>query len=371
MKVAILSNTAPFTVGAGTSHTAVNIARYFSNKNHEVHILSIANIKEKKFSGKIKVLTFKNKIFPDFSWSLLMYVLTSNYDRYILIGSTHLTFSLAMLFLKLQSKKLTFIPQWHLSHLFRNTFTQFLFKTKRLLFDYSVFKLVNPSTICYTKEEESYLKKFLTETFVVSLGGLNSDRPLWKFYDETQLPERKKSIILLYVGMIERGKLPLYIANVLKICSKEFTKKTVFYAVGPIEDDYISQLVMVLKKANVKNVIFTGPVSDSDLARYFKIADVFIFPSVSESFGLSLIEAVYAGVPVVATRTGIAPFLEKLGLILAVDYNDQRSMANKIYFSYKNSTAIRSKLNKHRSFISSHFRIDRFLSTLYEIVISK
>jgi glycosyltransferase involved in cell wall biosynthesis len=368
MKVAILSNTAPLTVGAGTSLTAVNIARYLANQDHKVHILSVSNLNEKKSIGKIEVLNFKKNILSDFSWSLLKYILTSDYDRYIAIGSSHLAFSLAMLFLKIRLMTITLIPQWHLSHAFRNPFTKFMFKLKRLLCDYPIFKLVDPPTICYTKKEELFLKKFLTETFVVSLGGLNLDRPLWKVYDKIVPQQHENSMNLLYVGMIERGKLPLYIADVLKICNEKINKKIVFYAVGPIESEYIPQLVKVLRKANVNNVVFTGPVSEYDLAKYFKNADVFVFPSVSESFGLSLVEATYAGIPVVATRTGVAPLLEKYGLILAVDCGDSKAMAEKVCLSYENSIVIRNKLRKSRSVILSNFNINRFLLSLHEIV---
>lgn len=368
MKVAILSNTPPFTVGAGTSLTAVNIATYLANQGHEVHILSISTLNEKHLIGKLKALNFEKNILPDFSFPLLKYILTSHYDRYIAIGSTNLAFSLAMLFLKIKTKRVILIPQWHQSHVFRNLFTAFLFKLKRVLCDYAIFKLVDPPTICYTKKEELFLEKFLKETFVVSLGGLNPDRPLWKAYDKIEPQRDRKSINLLYVGRVERNKFPLYIAEVLKICNEKTSKKIVFYAVGPIESEYLPQLTKVLGKANVNNVVFTGPVSEYDLATYFKNADVFVFPSFSESFGLSVIEATYAGVPVVATRTGVTLLLEKYDLISAVDYGDAKLMAEKIRLCYQNSIAIRNTLSKARSFIISNFNINRFFPSLHEII---
>lgn len=368
MKVAILSNTPPFTLGAGTSLTAVNIARYLAHHGHEVHILSISTLNEKKSIGKMKVLNFEKNIPSDFSLSLLKYILTSDYDRYIVIGSTHFAFSLAMLFLKIKSKTVTLIPQWHLSHVFRNPFTAFLFKLKRFLCDYPIFKLVNPPTICYTKKEELFLAKLLKETFVVSLGGLNADRPLWKAFDKIVPQRRRNTINLLYVGHVERGKFPLYIAEVLKICNEKISKKIMFYAVGQIESEYLPQLIKALKKTNVNHVVFTGPVDEYDLAKYFKNADVFVFPSVSESFGLSVVEAAYAGVPVVATRTGVALLLEKYGLISVVNYGDVRAMAEKICLLCENSIAIRNKLHKARSVILSNFNINHFLRSLLKII---
>lgn len=48
------------------------------------------------------------------------------------------------------------------------------------------------------------------------------------------------------------------------------------------------------------DVHFAGPQSGDTLARYYSTADVFVFPSRSDTFGLVLIEALACGVPVAA-----------------------------------------------------------------------
>jgi glycosyltransferase involved in cell wall biosynthesis len=49
-------------------------------------------------------------------------------------------------------------------------------------------------------------------------------------------------------------------------------------------------------------VVFTGPVDD--VAGYLRAADFFVFPSVFEALGISLVEAAACGLPAVASRTG-------------------------------------------------------------------
>ena len=57
-------------------------------------------------------------------------------------------------------------------------------------------------------------------------------------------------------------------------------------------------------------VIFRGAVGYAEIPKYLKIADVFVRPSLSEGMGNSFIEAMAAGLPVIATQEGgIADFL--------------------------------------------------------------
>jgi glycosyltransferase involved in cell wall biosynthesis len=55
------------------------------------------------------------------------------------------------------------------------------------------------------------------------------------------------------------------------------------------------------------NVTFTGACSDADLADLYAESGVYLCTSLYESFGLTLVEAMHAGVPVVAPRTAAMP----------------------------------------------------------------
>jgi glycosyltransferase involved in cell wall biosynthesis len=53
-------------------------------------------------------------------------------------------------------------------------------------------------------------------------------------------------------------------------------------------------------KARFPAVTFAGPKFGADLARYYSAADVFVFPSKTDTFGLVVLEALASGVPVAA-----------------------------------------------------------------------
>jgi phosphatidylinositol alpha-mannosyltransferase len=58
-----------------------------------------------------------------------------------------------------------------------------------------------------------------------------------------------------------------------------------------------------VRREGLEDVIFTGYVSDGDLPRYYRTADIFCAPNTgNESFGIILLEAMAAGTPVVASN---------------------------------------------------------------------
>jgi len=73
-------------------------------------------------------------------------------------------------------------------------------------------------------------------------------------------------------------------------------------------------------------VIFTGYVPDEDLPAIYSAADLFVFPSLYEGFGLPVLEAMACGTPVVCSDTSSLP--EVAGdTALLVDPTDVRALA--------------------------------------------
>lgn len=64
---------------------------------------------------------------------------------------------------------------------------------------------------------------------------------------------------------------------------------------------------LTAQKELSKRVIFFGEVNNNELPLYLQISDIFARPSLSEGFGISFIEAMVSGLPVVATPVGGIP----------------------------------------------------------------
>ncbi len=66
------------------------------------------------------------------------------------------------------------------------------------------------------------------------------------------------------------------------------------------------------KRLGIENsIIFAGNVEDDILPQYYAACDVYALPSRMEGWGLSLMEAMACGKPVVATKVGGIPELVK------------------------------------------------------------
>jgi phosphatidyl-myo-inositol dimannoside synthase len=79
-----------------------------------------------------------------------------------------------------------------------------------------------------------------------------------------------------------------------------------------------------------QHVVLAGYIADADLPAYFGLADIYIMPSQKEGFGISFIEAMYYGVPVIAgNKDGSRDALlnGELGLLVNPDSLDEITTA--------------------------------------------
>ena len=108
-----------------------------------------------------------------------------------------------------------------------------------------------------------------------------------------------------------------------------------------------------------ENVSFLG--KQSDVWRFYKLADVLLFPSQRESFGLAALEALCFGVPVIAARSGGIPevvvdgkcgFLSELGDVEKMANDTLRILTNEeLYQQFRAYACEYSSTNFNSDFI--------------------
>lgn len=94
--------------------------------------------------------------------------------------------------------------------------------------------------------------------------------------------------------------------------------------------NYLAHLKDKLPPQIASRIIFTGSISHLSLETYFQSADILINPSVSEAFGMSLVEAMATGKPTIATAVGGMPEIVvhgKTGLVVPPECPDEMAEA--------------------------------------------
>jgi glycosyltransferase involved in cell wall biosynthesis len=80
---------------------------------------------------------------------------------------------------------------------------------------------------------------------------------------------------------------------------------------------YQRRLLELIDDLRVRNVVLTGHVAQEDLLAYYEVADVFVCLSEHEGYCVPLVEAMDAGVPVIAYDAGaVAETLDGGGVLL-------------------------------------------------------
>jgi len=115
---------------------------------------------------------------------------------------------------------------------------------------------------------------------------------------EEIFPQLKNKRILLFAGRVGKEKNIGFLLDILpKILEKHPDVILLIAGSGPDLDYYMEE---ARKKGIESYCMFPGYFSRSDLAFIYSIAEVFVFPSLTDTQGLVTLEAMLSGTPVVA-----------------------------------------------------------------------
>lgn len=86
----------------------------------------------------------------------------------------------------------------------------------------------------------------------------------------------------------------------------------------PRDQAYLASLHALVRELGIgEDVVFCGGVDHEDTAKFYQSADVFLYPSFNESFGLTILEAMASGCPVVTSNTTAMPEIAGGAALLA------------------------------------------------------
>lgn len=280
------------------THFSVEIAREVAKQGHEVELHTFWDEDITYAEKNLKVYFYKtdlNMIFRRDFTEISLKLLKKNFDEDVII---HFHEPLRLFFIPfmLKNKNIT-ISEHHASGIFnpiprrslfhpifgviRRTILKNLLNTCKVHIVHNMKAMNNFST--YIKDKNSIL---------LSANGINATR--YKTYNKEEV--RKElglgdETIILFAGRICKEKCVKELVKAFEIVKEQHSNIRLVVA-GPIQDEQLRPLV---------EKYWIGFQNTQELQKWFTASDIFCLPSVHESFGIILLEALYYSKPVITS----------------------------------------------------------------------
>lgn len=210
--------------------------------------------------------------------------------------------------------------------------------------DYPEFKAIMPSdylfeTINKVKEEEyKYVDYIITLSNYAKQSLIDANIPEEKIYTVNlgfdpdvfnikSMYTKQGAFKILFVGTITKRKGIHLILEALKQLNLQEVEFTI---VGPMDD---GADILDKYKGLFNYVPF---LHHNELVKYYQNADVFVFPSLLDSWAMTVVEAMACGTPVIVSEhTGSKDVVKKGGGFI-IPVNDVNALSSKIMYLYQN-----------------------------------
>jgi glycosyltransferase involved in cell wall biosynthesis len=158
--------------------------------------------------------------------------------------------------------------------------------------------------------------------------------------------------VIMSVGRVVPSKNIELILQAMSAISSPLKENVILIICGPINDNYKAELVQLANNLKLQhNVTFYGQVTEEEKAMFLCSADLFVFPTHSEGFGIVVLEALIAGLPVLASDIGtIASFINQVPTVYLLDPNNSSEWSTYIELIY-NHREIGKKAKQLRKFV--------------------
>jgi glycosyltransferase involved in cell wall biosynthesis len=155
----------------------------------------------------------------------------------------------------------------------------------------------------YMAEQVSQLFNIPVSRIDIIPNGVNLDQystitPSPTFKRQYSHPHEK---LALYVGRLVYEKGVSVLVDAVNLVQQQTNTKFIIVGDGYMRDRLVDQAQRVRA---MNKIFFTGFLDEENVKKLYRVADVFIIPSLYEPFGIVALEGMASGVPVVASSVG-------------------------------------------------------------------
>jgi len=348
MKILIVQEFFPPDVVGGGETLALKLATLLKEKGHEVKVLCTGKISEKTYLGIRTIRIPVNRYLMNLFFPLVVWHARDVDIIQTTSGNTAFPSWIAAKFLRkpvvcyvhhIAGKNWRYIRGPILGHIFQFMEKIFLGRS----FDKVIFQNKHSKSIGRSVGIKNSQMVMITP-------GIDCEK-----YNPRGI---KKENFVLFVGSIKMSKQIVNVKGLNHLLeSAKMLPHVKFVVVGGGE--YLDEL----KKESPVNVEFTGPLIGKPLLSMFKKASIFCLPSLSEGFGITILEAMAAGCAIISTID-----IGQRGYMIKPENPEE--IVNGINYYIKNSKKALSDGNKNIE-LAKKFTWDRFINSfirIYEVL---
>ena len=302
------------------------------------------------------------------------YLIGKNYDVAFIWSQLRLTLGATR---AIQKNDIPIVYSFNDAHITGYNLNTFNFSPKgvlRYFADHTLFKSITISdidmrhSICISQsvKDELISKDIPVNDSRVIYQGI----PIEKFPVKDNIGDINTVPRLLYVGqLLEYKGVHNLISAIDSICKNKGNNCLELTIVGKGDPDYEKRIKKQAEKINC-DIKFKGYVQHSLLSDIYRQHDIFIFPSLYDGFGLTHLEAMASGLPVIATIDGggHGEFLENRVNSLVYEKDNISQLANCIKSLCDNSELRMNLAINARKQVASDFSINNYADEINDFL---
>lgn len=296
MKIAILS-TYKLNYAGGGEKWIIEISRALVRLGHQVHVYAPEDKSIPDFVAKgIYEITYKSHLYS-LGKKLKIYNLIYPFLRPKIIGEYNVTYSTSFyFFFPVITSKNTFIIGTHDFYVSKSKISIDSFRKIWIL----ILKLILKRKNVYIHSINKYITSQLK-----TIKSRVKEIPTFP-YHFCEEPNISDNLRILFLGRVEYRKGAKLLLNFAKALTH--TDKVELNIIGRIDRKYEN---IVEKLKNKENVRFLGFLTDIEVVNYLNNSDLILFFSSREAFSLTVLEALYNGLPIVSTYNPLIYLLDE------------------------------------------------------------
>ena len=307
LKIAILVHTFPPFLG-GTEIATYNIARYLVKKGNKVDVITFGNnilpeedVQDGIFIHRINI-TSGNKI-------LRIYQRVNKISRLLAEIKPDVIHVQMALSTACQAIIINKIILQRLLVVYGRGSDIYFAKTPLRKFKLRFILKHADEVIALTNDMKKEMQKVYNRAVAVIPNGIEIKpiQPTCRSRIRNHLGIANDEKVIISVGVIRPVKGFEYLIRAMNIIIAEMPDtKLVIIGEGPEKE----ALIKLSERMSLdESILFLGEIPNEKIPDYMSAADIFVLPSLSESFGIVNLEAMSVGLPIVASNVGGVPEL--------------------------------------------------------------